>query len=52
VYDVATLTKELEAAGFHDVVECGINESAHEDLVGIDQRSGEVAVQMAVEATR
>jgi hypothetical protein len=52
VYDVATLGRELEAVGFRDVVECTINESAHEDLVGIDQRSGEIAVQMAVEATR
>src|SRR4051794_9240326 len=52
VYDFATLRKELETAGFHDVVSCAINESAHEDLAGIDQRSGESAVQMAVEATR
>lgn len=52
VYDFATLRRELEAAGFTDVVSCEINESAHEDLVGIDQRSGESAVQMAVEATR
>ena len=52
VYDFATLRKELETAGFRDVVSCAINESAHEDLAGIDQRSGESAVQMAVEATR
>jgi len=52
VYDFATLRKELEAAGFTGVVSCELNESAHEDLVGIDQRSGESAVQMAVEATR
>jgi hypothetical protein len=29
-----------------------MNESRHDDLAGIDQRSGESAVQMAVEATR
>jgi SAM-dependent methyltransferase len=52
VYDFAALREELAAAGFHDVVSCGINESAHEDLAGIDQRSGESSVQMAVEATR
>lgn len=52
VYDFAALRKELETAGFHDVVSCEVNESAHEDLAGIDRRSGESAVQMAVEATR
>jgi hypothetical protein len=52
VYDFATLRKELESAGFRDVVSCAINESSHDDLAGIDQRSGESAVQMAVEATR
>lgn len=52
VYDFDTLKIELEQTGFMNVVHCEINESAHDDLVGIDRRSAEGQVQMAVEGTR
>lgn len=52
LYDFETLKAELTTAGFTDVVYCEVNESRHHDLVNIDQRSGEGAAQMAVEATR
>jgi predicted SAM-dependent methyltransferase len=52
LYDFDTLKAELEAAGFNEVVECPINDSAHDDLKSMDQRTGESAAQMAVEATR
>jgi predicted SAM-dependent methyltransferase len=52
VYDFESLKAELERAGFVEVEQRGLNESPHADLAGIDQRTAEEDVQMAVEATR
>jgi hypothetical protein len=52
VYDLESLTAELERAGFKDVQARALNQSPHADLVNIDQRTAEDGVQMAVEATR
>jgi hypothetical protein len=51
LYDFETLQHELVAAGFGDVVRCEQGESAHPDLVGLDQ-SREGGSQVVVEATR
>jgi len=52
VYDYETLAAELQRAGFSNVARCELGESSHPDLVGLDDRASEGAVQVAVEATR
>ena len=39
VYDEATLGEQLKRAGFTGVVRCRLNESAHEDLCGLENES-------------
>ena len=52
IYDFETLKTELEAAGFHSVVECELGQSEHLSGRGPDGRPAEMSGQMAVEATR
>jgi len=52
VYDFETLDAELMRAGFHSTAKCDLGQSAHADLVGLDQRADEGGAQIAVEATR
>lgn len=52
LYDVATLSAELERAGFGDAREWPLSDSSHEALKDLDKRTGEGGAQMAVEATR
>jgi len=52
VYDLESLTAELERAGFSEVQQQALNQSPHADLANIDQRTAEDGVQMAVEAIR
>ncbi len=52
VFDLETLTVELEAAGFTDVVRTATGESAHPELSGLDVRTSEGGAQLSVEATR
>lgn len=52
IYDVATLTAELEAAGFHSVVECELGVSEHAELRDLDTRDEYATGLMAIEATR
>lgn len=52
VYDFETLDAELTRAGFASAARCGLGESEHPELAGLDKRSGEGGVQLAVEASR
>jgi predicted SAM-dependent methyltransferase len=52
LYDVATLSAELERAGFVDAQEWSLSDSSHAALKGLDKRTGEGGAQMAVEARR
>lgn len=52
MFDFETLKQELEAVGFHSVVEHELGTSDVKDLVGLDLRAGEEGTQMAVEAIR
>lgn len=52
VYDVASLSAELTAAGFVDVRECAFGKSDVPDLDGLDKRLDEGPAQMALEAVR
>ncbi|EFQ82057.1 methyltransferase domain protein [Aeromicrobium marinum DSM 15272] len=52
MYDLETLTVELERAGFHSVVRTPTGSSEHPDFDGLDQRTSEGGAQLSVEATR
>ncbi len=52
MFDYETLKQELEAVGFHSVVECELGKSGVDGLSGLDDRAGEEGTQMSVEATR
>jgi hypothetical protein len=52
LYDFETLRAELEAAGFHSVVQVPPGQSPHLELSGLDLRSDEGGAQLAVEATK
>jgi Methyltransferase domain len=51
VYDFETLERELQRAGFTEVVRTELGESAHPELAGLDKRK-EGGAQVAVEAVR
>ncbi|MCW2857242.1 MAG: hypothetical protein JWR52_2857 [Marmoricola sp.] len=52
VYDFDVLEQELKRAGFNSIVECGLGESEHDALRGLDFRVAEGGAQIVVEATR
>ncbi|MGO4256704.1 class I SAM-dependent methyltransferase [Marmoricola sp. RAF53] len=52
MFDFETLKQELEAIGFHSVVEKELGFSDVDGLSGLDLREGEEGTQMSVEATR
>ncbi|MGJ9412782.1 class I SAM-dependent methyltransferase [Aeromicrobium sp. CF4.19] len=52
VFDLETLTVELEAAGFTDVVRTPTGQSEHPELSGLDVRTSEGGAQLSVEARR
>ncbi|WP_205474148.1 methyltransferase domain-containing protein [Nocardioides sp. SYSU D00038] len=52
IFDFETIKAELEAVGFTKVTYCGMGESDHPALRGLDSRMNEGSGQMSVEATK
>ncbi len=52
VFDFETLSVELAAAGFTDIVRTPTGDSEHPELQGLDVRTSEGGAQLAVEAVR
>jgi SAM-dependent methyltransferase len=52
LYDLASLSAELQRAGFTDAAEYALGDSSHAAMKDLDQRTDEGGAQMAVEAVR